>query len=105
MAAALRQTVYRAFIDGEPSTRGDGTPIPVAWYRRRRERYGTPQGKSGAVTVIQRVASDLRLHPHFPEFSWRACTPSSRTGGWSFTHLPRLDTTEVGDAAQVLRAR
>ena len=35
------------------------------WYRRRLAALGVPGGQCGAVTVIQRAASDLRLNPHF----------------------------------------
>jgi hypothetical protein len=36
-----------------------------SWYRRRHVQRGLPVGESGAVTVIQRANSDLRLNPHF----------------------------------------
>jgi len=36
------------------------TDTVSAWYRRNH-----PEGKTGAVTVIQRASSDLRLNPHF----------------------------------------
>jgi len=35
------------------------------WYRRRASELGYPGGHTGAVTVIQRANSDLRLAPHF----------------------------------------
>jgi hypothetical protein len=35
------------------------------FYRRRFEPGGVRGGKSGAVTVVQRSSSDLRLNPHY----------------------------------------
>jgi len=36
----------------------------AGWYRRRHVLRGLPPGETGAVTVIQRANSDLRLNPH-----------------------------------------
>jgi hypothetical protein len=36
----------------------------AGWYRRRHVDRGLPAGETGAVTVIQRANSDLRLNPH-----------------------------------------
>ena len=41
------------------------TDTVAGWYRRRHVGRGLPAGESGAVTVIQRANSDLRLNPHF----------------------------------------
>jgi hypothetical protein len=41
------------------------TDTVAGWYRRRHIDRGLPPGESGAVTVIQRANSDLRLKPHF----------------------------------------
>jgi hypothetical protein len=41
------------------------TDTVAGWYRRRHVERGLPAGESGAVTVIQRANSDLRLNPHF----------------------------------------
>jgi hypothetical protein len=40
------------------------TDTVAGWYRRRHADRGLPAGDSGAVTVIQRANSDLRLNPH-----------------------------------------
>ncbi len=40
------------------------TDTVATWYRRRHVDRGLPAGESGAVTVIQRANSDLRLNPH-----------------------------------------
>jgi hypothetical protein len=36
----------------------------LGWYRRRMAIEGADSGQSGAVTVVQRVSADLKLHPH-----------------------------------------
>jgi hypothetical protein len=41
------------------------TDTVAGWYRRRQVERGLPTGESGALTVIQRANSDLRLNPHF----------------------------------------
>jgi hypothetical protein len=50
---ALLGQVVRIFVDTL-----DG------WYRRRHIERGLPPGETGAVAVIQRANSDLRLSPH-----------------------------------------
>lgn len=40
------------------------TDTVAGWYRRRHVDRGLPAGETGAVTVIQRANSDLRLNPH-----------------------------------------
>jgi hypothetical protein len=52
----------------------------AGWYRRRHADRGLPPGQTGAVTVIQRANSDLRLSPHYAEhrIMWSA---DDRGGG------------------------
>ena len=40
------------------------TDTVAGWYLRRHALRGLPPGETGAVTVIQRTDSDLRLNPH-----------------------------------------
>ena len=40
------------------------TDTVASWYRRRHLERDLPAGETGAVTVIQRANSDLRLNPH-----------------------------------------
>jgi hypothetical protein len=40
------------------------TDTVATWYMRRHVDRGLPAGESGAVTVIQRANSDLRINPH-----------------------------------------
>jgi hypothetical protein len=77
----------------------------LGWYRRRLTNDAAVRGKSGAVTVIQRVASDLRLHPHFHAVFLDGVYVQNAAGEIEFVELPRLSTTEVADALQVIRAR
>jgi hypothetical protein len=41
------------------------TDTVASWYRKRHTLRGLPAGETGAVTVIPRANSDLRLSPHF----------------------------------------
>jgi hypothetical protein len=50
---ALLGQVVRIFVD-----------TVATWYRRRHLDRGLPPGETGAVAVIQRGNSDLRLNPH-----------------------------------------
>jgi hypothetical protein len=43
------------------------TDTVTSWYRKRHALRGLPPGETGAVTVIQRANSDLRLSPHYAE--------------------------------------
>jgi len=52
--AALLGAVLRLFLD-----------TVAGWYRQRQADRGLAGGQCGAVTVIQRGSSDLRLNPHF----------------------------------------
>jgi transposase len=90
----LLGAVCRIFIDSV-----------MGWYQRRLALCGAMKGKSGAVTVIQRVASDLRLHPHFHAIFLDGVYVQNTVGGLEFVQLPRLRTSEVADAVQVVRAR
>jgi hypothetical protein len=82
----------------------------LGWYRRRLAEHGAMKsksgaGKSGAVTVIQRTASDLRLHPHFHAVFLDGVYAQNPSGELDFVALPRLSTSEVADVLQVVRAR
>lgn len=77
----------------------------LGWYRRRLTEDGAMKGKSGVVTVIQRTASDLRLHPHFHAVFLDGVYVQSPSGELEFVELPRLRTSEVADVLQVVRAR
>jgi hypothetical protein len=47
----------------------------LGFYRRTmRDTFLAGTGQSGAVTVVQRCSSDLRLNPHFHTLALDACT-------------------------------
>jgi hypothetical protein len=49
----------------------------LGWYQRYFKARGLGAGKSGAVTAVQRVSSDLRLNPHFHSL-WTSAPPTAR---------------------------
>jgi Putative transposase/Transposase zinc-binding domain len=90
----LLGAVCRVFVDSV-----------LGWYSRRLVKPGATRGKGGAVTVIQRTASDLRLHPHFHAVFLDGVYIEHVSGELEFVALPRLSTTEVADVLQVVRVR
>jgi hypothetical protein len=77
--------VLRIFIDTVASN-----------YRRRQADRGIADGESGAVTVIQRANSDLRLSPHFHVLQLDGCYAPRRDGVSPIFHpAPRLTQEDV----------
>ena len=76
----------------------------LGWYRRRLRDAGVARGKGGAVVVVQRTSSDLRLNPHLHGVFLDGVFAEA-DGKFTFHELPRLSTTEVADALQVVRVR
>ncbi|MBK7584468.1 MAG: transposase [Myxococcales bacterium] len=66
---------------------------------------GIADGKSGAVTVVQRVSSDLRLNPHLHSLCLDGVYAESAGGELAFHPLPFLTNDDVGDLLQIARAR
>jgi hypothetical protein len=66
------------------------------FYARRARQEGHLGGRTGSVTVVQRVSSDLRLNPHlhgvFMDGAWH-----EQEGDLVFRGLGHLRTSEVGD--------
>ena len=56
-----------------------------AFYTKRAAELGVNGAKTGAVTMVQRCSSDLRLNPHlhvvFVSTAWRSTRPSPRRNG------------------------
>ena len=77
----------------------------LGWYRRRMRDEGVAGGKGGAVIVLQRTSSDLRLDPHIHAIVLDGVYAAGADGAPAFHTLPRLSTTEVADALQVARVR
>ncbi len=77
--------VLRIFIDTVASN-----------YRRRMADRGIADGESGAVTVIQRANSDLRLSPHFHVLQLDGVYAPGRDGGSPIFHpAPELTQEDV----------
>jgi hypothetical protein len=93
----------------------------LGFYRRRLRDTDGVAGQSGAVTVVQRSSADLRLNPHFHSVvldgvfavdgapgaagtSPVASSAEQRTAP-PFHDLAALDTGDVADLLQVIRAR
>jgi len=82
------------------------TDTVLAWYSRRMELAGAKDGQGGAVTVIQRCSSDLRLNPHVHAvFLDGVFVPDPAGGRPAFHALPYLSDTAVADVLQIARSR
>jgi hypothetical protein len=93
---ALLGSVGRIFVDSV-----------LGFYRRKVPLQGSSSpGKSGAVTVVQRVNADLRLNPHFHSIALDGVfAPNSEDDTLVFHALPQLDPLDVCDLLAVIRAR
>ena len=90
----LLSAVGRIFVDSV-----------LGFYRRRMRAEGITGGQSGAVTVVQRCNSDLKLNPHWHGLFLDGVFARNGDGQPVFHPLPRLSTEEVGDLMQVVRVR
>jgi putative transposase len=77
----------------------------LAWYHRRLADEGAPRGRGGAVVVMQRSSSDLRLNPHLHGVFLDGVYVMESEGVPSFRALPDLSTSDVADVLQVTRVR
>jgi len=76
----------------------------LGFYRERLRKEGVTGGQSGAVVVVQRTSSDLKLHPHLHVLFLDGAY-AERKSAVSFTELPRLSTHEVGEVLARVVAR
>ena len=74
-------------------------------YRRHFEARGLGEGKSDAVTVVQRVSSDLRLNPHFHTIALDGVYVEGEHGDLGFHPLPCLTNANVADILQIASTR
>ncbi|HVZ36399.1 MAG TPA: transposase, partial [Polyangiaceae bacterium] len=81
------------------------TDSVLGWYRRLLRTSTREHVESGAVVVVQRASSDLKLNPHLHVVFLDGVYVAAATGGLAFRSLPHLSTTDVADALQVARAR
>ena len=76
----------------------------LAFYAARAAEQGGPGAKSGAVTVVQRTSSDLRLNPHLHlivlDGAWH-----EDGGELAWEGLGHLRTSEVGEVLERLLRR
>jgi len=91
---ALCGAVCRAFVDSV-----------LDFYRRRLQARGVEGGRSGAVTAVQRVSSDLRLNPHMHTLALDGVFAEDAGGKLAFHPLPCLTNDDVADLLQIARAR
>ena len=66
---------------------------------------GAGAGRSGAVTVVQRCSSDLRLNPHFHSIVLDGVFVPNDDGELEFHALPSFSNTDVAELLQTIRAR
>lgn len=74
----------------------------LGWYRRG---CGAPGGQGGAVAVVQRSSSDLKLNPHVHAVLLDGLFVPDAAGNPTFRPADRLDTTDTADILQVARVR
>ena len=80
------------------------TDTIAANYRKRQADRGIADGQCGAVTVIQRANSDLRLNPHFHVLQVDGVYAPGRDGGAPIFHpAPGLTQKDVEDIVEPLR--
>src|SRR5688572_26500876 len=90
----LLGAVARVFVDSV-----------LGWYRRRLRASTRERAESGAVVVVQRASSDLKLNPHLHVVFLDGVYVAAPDGELGFRSLPHLSTSDVADALQIARAR
>ena len=80
------------------------TDTVLGWYRRRMEIAVAPDGRGGAITVVQRTSSDLRCNPHVHAIFVDGVFVADG-GRPTFHALPHLSDTGVADVLQIARTR
>jgi hypothetical protein len=90
----LLGAVARVFVDSV-----------LGWYRRRLRTSNRERVESGAVTVVQRASSDLKLNPHLHVVFLDGVYARAADGGLVFRALPHLSTSDVADVLQIARVR
>ena len=76
----------------------------LGFYKRRLRDVAGVVGQSGAVSVVQRVDSDLRLNPHLHVILLDGVFAAEQ-GSPVFHPLSRLDDSDLADLLQVIRVR
>lgn len=78
----------------------------LGFYRRTmRDLHRVGAGQSGAITVVQRVNSDLRLNPHLHLLALDGVFVETDDGQLAFHQLPSLENSDVADLLHTARLR
>jgi hypothetical protein len=72
----------------------------LGFYTERMKKEGAANGQSGAVVVVQRASSDLKLNPHLHVLYLDGVYRELDATTVGFTELPRLSTHEVGEVLE-----
>jgi hypothetical protein len=78
--------------------------VVLGHYRRWMTDRGYARGKSGAITVVQRVSSDLRLNPHLHSVVLDGVYVSNGAKT-EFHQLPNLSSDQVADVLQAVETK
>ena len=113
--APLRQWVltvpfaWRARLAYDGELLGAVTRIAVStvlgFYTARMNKEGIAHGQSGAVVVVQRTSSDLKLAPHLHVLLLDGVYRERDTSTVGCTVLPHLSTREVGEVLETVCKR
>ncbi len=76
----------------------------LGFYKRRMRDVDGVVGQSGAVSVVQRTSSDLRLNPHLHAILLDGVFVAGN-GSPVFHPLTHLDDSDLADLLQVIRVR
>ena len=77
----------------------------LGFYKTRLAKEGASNGQSGAVVVVQRVSSDLKLNPHLHVLFLDGVYRELDASTVGFTALPHLLTRDVGEVLEQAVAR
>jgi hypothetical protein len=100
---------WRARLAYDGELLGAVTRIAVStvlgFYTARMNKEGIVHGQSGAVVVVQRTSSDLKLCPHLHLLLLDGVHRELDASSVGFTALPHLSTREVGEVLETVCKR
>ena len=79
--------------------------VLLGWYRRRAKRRGIADGRSGAVTAIQRFGGAMNLHVHFHTLALDGVFARGADGVLGFYPQPPPTDAEVAAVLRTIRRR
>jgi hypothetical protein len=77
----------------------------LSFHTERMKKEGLAHGQSGAVIVVQRTSSDLKLQPHLHLVVLDGAYREFDVSTVGFTALPHLSTREVGQVLETICTR